>query len=513
MAGGAVVISAGGGYLSLMDPSRKWYKNRRLIELNGWLLLCLITSSTNGYDGSMMNGLQSMGTWQEYFQHPAGTTLGLLNAVQNMGGLIAFPIAPYLSDGLGRRLTILIGAAISTLASCLQASATSMYTFIGARFLVGFGVAFSANAAPMLVTELAYPSQRATLTALYNSLWYSGAVASAWATYVTSFTTSSWSWRGPSLLQAIPSVLQLLLLWWCPESPRWLVSKGQDTTALQVLAHYHADGNEQNELVRFELEEIKAAIKADRMDGIFFSWTSLFSTPSNIRRLRIILAIAWFSQWSGNGIVSYYLTIVLDNIGIKSTSSKLLINGFLQTWNLFWACLASFLVERLGRRLLFISSAAGMTIFFSGQTISSGLYTNSRDAAAGTGVIVFIFLFYAAYDLAFAPLIVAYTVEILPFAIRAKGLTVFNFTVSLASALNQYINPVALKALAWKYYIFYCIWLIFELGYVYMFVVETKGLSLEETAALFDEVEVTPQLCLPLAKHTTHDPNGHESVD
>ena len=91
-------------------------------------------------------------------------------------------------------------------------------------------------------------------------------------------------------------------------------------------------------------------------------------------------------------------------------------------------------------------------------------------------------------------MIVSYTVEILPFAIRAKGFNVFNFTISLALIFNQYINPIALGHIHWKYYIVYCAWIAFETVYIYIFVVETKGRSLEETAALFDGEEATQNL-------------------
>ena len=94
------------------------------------------------------------------------------------------------------------------------------------------------------------------------------------------------------------------------------------------------------------------------------------------------------------------------------------------------------------------------------------------------------------YSIAFTPLIVSYTVEILPFAIRAKGFNIFNFAISLSLIFNQYINPIALNHIAWKYYIVYCCWIAFEFVFLYFFIVETKGLSLEETAALFDGEDV-----------------------
>ena len=106
----------------------------------------------------------------------------------------------------------------------------------------------------------------------------------------------------------------------------------------------------------------------------------------------------------------------------------------------------------------------------------------------------------------------SYTVEILPFSIRAKGFNVFNFVVSLALIFNQYVNPIALQNIAWKYYvrnssllwrmtltlpsqqIFYCCWLFFQLVFCYLFIVETKNRTLEETAALFDGEDLSARV-------------------
>lgn len=187
--------------------------------------------------------------------------------------------------------------------------------FIGARFMIGFGLTFAANAAPMLVTELAYPAYRAPLTSLYNSLWYSGAIVAAWTTFGTFKIQNSWSWRVPSALQGLPSVIQIFFIWFAPESPRWLVAKGREAEALHTLAYYHADGNEQDPLVQYEFDEIKAAIDFDRTVAANVGYKSLFTNPGNRRRMRIIIALAFFSQWSGNGLVSYYLGAVFETIG------------------------------------------------------------------------------------------------------------------------------------------------------------------------------------------------------
>jgi len=366
--------------------------------------------------------------------------------------------------------------------------------FIGARFLIGFGLTFAANAAPMLVTEISYPTYRAPLTSCYNSLWYSGAIIAAWTTYGTFKIKNTWSWRTPSALQGIPAVLQVVLIWFAPESPRWLISKGKEAQALKTLAYYHADGNEEDPLVKYEFEEIRASIELDRTVASNVGWSALWKTKGNRKRMRIIIALAFFSQWSGNGLVSYYLTKVFDTIGITNPTTQLLINGILQIWNLFWALGAAFLSDKLGRRFLFLTSSCGMLLFFTLQTICSARFAIAGDQSSAHAVIAFIFLFYASYDLAFTPLIVSYTVEILPYPLRAKGFNVFNFVISLTLIFNQYVNPIALDALGWKYYIVYICVLAFEIVFLYFFIVETKNRTLEETSAIFDGDEHLEQI-------------------
>ena len=269
--------------------------------------------------------------------------------------------------------------------------------------------------------------------------------SAAWTTFGSFKIQSTWAWRLPSVLQGLPSVLQVFLIFFVPESPRWLISRNRNAEALRILAYYHADGNEEDPLVKYEYEEIRAAIELDREIEKTIGWKTLISTPGNRKRMRIIIAIAFFSQWSGNGLVSYYLNKVFDTIGITDPTIQLLINGILQIWNLAWALYASSLVEKLGRRLLFMTSIAGMLIFFSMQTACSAVYANTGNKQAAHAVIASIFLYYASYDLAFTPLIVTYTVEILPYQLRAKGFTVFNFAISLSLIFNQYINPIALS--------------------------------------------------------------------
>ncbi|KAH9892420.1 hexose transporter [Cubamyces lactineus] len=482
----AVAGSDAQGYAHLIDRSRPWWKNTRMIKLNLCIALLLITSTTNGYDGSMMNGLQSLPQWNDAFNHPNGGKLGLLSAIQNIGSVAAYPFSPYVSDGLGRRSAVLLGAVIMCIATVLQTASHSVGMFIGARFLIGFGLTFAAAAAPVLITEIAYPTQRGPATSLYNTLWFLGSIIAAWTTFGTFHVPTSWSWRIPSAIQALPSVIQVCLVWFIPESPRWLCSKGREEQALRVLAYYHADGNKNDPLVEYEFEEIRAAIKFDREVASNVGWMSFVKTPGNRRRLRIMIAIAFFSQWSGNNLISYYMNKIFNSIGITDPTTQLLINGCLNIYNFIIAIVAGLLCDKIGRRPLFIVSTIGMFVFWVLQTACFALYSVKGDIAAAHTFIAMIFLFYGFCEIAYTPLIVAYTVEILPFPLRAKGFTIFNFALSLSLIFNQYVNPIALKALGWKYYIVYVCWLAFEACFIIRYLIETKGRTLEETAALFD---------------------------
>jgi hypothetical protein len=124
------------------------------------------------------------------------------------------------------------------------------------------------------------------MTGLFNSSWYLGSIVAAWVTYGTFRIESTWSWRIPSLLQGVPAVLQLALVFVVvPESPRWLVANGRDEQALRIITEYHCAGDESDPLAQFEYQEIKEALRIEREINRTSSYKDLFSTPGNRRRM------------------------------------------------------------------------------------------------------------------------------------------------------------------------------------------------------------------------------------
>lgn len=177
-------------------------------------------------------------------------------------------------------------------------------------------------------------------------------------------------------------------------------------------------------------------------------------------------------------------------MGITRASDQASVNVSLQIWNLILSAGGAVASERYGRRILWLLSTASMLLFLSITTIVAALFTERHIAAAGLAVVPMLFLFFAGFDLAYAPLFIAYPAEILPYQLRAKGMAVTLSVDAIACFFNQYVNPVAFSAMQWKYYIVYVGCLTFFLGSVYFLFPETKGRSLEEVSRIFDHRDI-----------------------
>ncbi|RBQ84889.1 hypothetical protein VDGD_02164 [Verticillium dahliae] len=270
-------------------------------------------------------------------------------------------------------------------------------------------------------------------------------------------------------LQCLMPGILLIVIWFIPESPRWLISKERHEDARKVLVKYHGNGDENDAFVRWELADISNTLQLERSAAANNGWKELVRTKGNRKRCYLILATAFFSQCSGNGLVSYYSYI----------------NGVLTIRCWLVSLFAAFFVDRRGRRFLFLFAGIGMLLSFSVWTACSAVYEQTGSKPAGTAVVAMIFVFYGVAGAAWPGLAVSYTAEILPYNIRAKGLMLCFFGTSVAGVFNQWVNPLGLEALACKFYFVYMAVLVIELLVIYFFFVETKGPTLEEMAILF----------------------------
>jgi sugar porter (SP) family MFS transporter len=461
-------------------PYVDWKKSPNMRKLYFYAVILCVASATTGYDGSMFNSMQILPAWVEHFDAPRKDVLGRLSAMYAIGSIASLPVAPIISDRFGRKVSISCGCVIMVIAASLQTAAPSQPQFEGGRFFMGFGNSLAQLSSPLLLTEICHPQHRARVTTVYNCLWNLGALICAWISFGTSFTGGNWSWRIPTLIQVVPSVIQLSFIWWIPESPRWLISKDRSDEALNILGYYHADGDNNAPLVQFEYAEIKETIRLEFLYRKTSRYTDFFKTKGNRYRLAIIVSLGLISQLSGNSLLSYYSNIIYDSVGVTATTTKLGLDAGNKVLSLIVSITCAVMVDKFGRRPLFLIATALMFLFFLAMTITGARYTANPTKGVGYLFIVFVWLHGVAYALAWSGLLIAYTVEVLPFKLRAKGLTVMNVCVQVALVIGQYVNPLAIDKGApwensgWKLYCIYTVWIFLELVWIYFAYPETK---------------------------------------
>jgi len=418
-----------------------------------------------------------------------------------LGAVAAIPFVPWVNDRFGRKMSIKIGSLFILIGVILQTASVNIAMFLVSRFILGAGIPFAINGASQLIAELAYPKERAVITGLFNESWYLGSILAAGITLGTYQLTSTWAWRLPSLFQIIPSLLQLTFIWFVPESPRWLISQDRSEEALEILVKYHAEGNPNDPFVLAEYKQIHDTIHME-MEAAKTSWIELLKTRANLHRLFIAACVGLFSQWSGNGLVSYYLAKVLDTVGITNTRKQNEINLGLQCWNLVTGVSGAFIAKKLGRKPQYLIAFGGMTVVFACWTGASAVFAKNpkNDQAAGA-VVGMIFIYYGFYNL-MHPLTYIYLTEVFPFISRSKGVALTQFFSRAGSAFNQFVNPIGLQNLAWKFYIVYVVWLFCEFVIIIFAYPETKGPTLEELAIVFEGKKAKVEMVHVKGEHT-----------
>ncbi|XP_044716064.1 sugar transporter domain-containing protein [Hirsutella rhossiliensis] len=475
-----------------------WYREPHLRRLYLLSIFLLIGSATTGFDCMLQNTSQQMDAWKAFFpDHADVNKLGILINMYNIGSITAFFIAPYMADIWGRKPTIMVGCVIMIAGACVTAFSSGYGMYIGGRFVLGFGNSLSHACSPMLLTEICHPQHRGRMTTVYNCLWNLGSLFVSLAGWATASIANDWSWRSITFLQAATSIIQLVGVWWVPESPRFLVSRGKPGQALAMLAEHHGGGDPDNATVAFEYRKIKETIEAERKANNSTSYLDFFKTKGNRWRLTIVVSIGIISQYSGNALFSNYIDIVYEGAGIQAQHKKLALSAGKTILDLLISVAAALSVDKVGRRPLFLTSSAGMVAAFACWTIPNGgiRYTNG---SAGYAQIVFVWIFGIFYDIGFAGLLIAYTLEILPYHLRARGFVILNIVVQAVLAIGNQTNKLAWNNLPrhWNFMLFYTLWNLCEFVFVYFVYVETKGPTLEEIARIFDGQDEVPSIRL-----------------
>ncbi|KAK1255916.1 hypothetical protein MKX07_008175 [Trichoderma sp. CBMAI-0711] len=481
----------------MKEPPKAWTKAQVLVY--SFSIIAFFCSTMNGYDGSLINNLlQNPWFKAKYTVGNDGIWAGIVSSMYQIGGVVALPFVGPAIDGFGRRIGMLLGAILIVVGTIIQGLSNSQGQFMGGRFLLGFGVSIAAAAGPMYVVEINHPAYRGRVGAMYNTLWFSGAIISAGAARGGLNVGGDYSWRLITWLQALFSGLIIIFCMFLPESPRWLYVHHKKDAAKAVLTKYHGNGNPDSVWVQLQLFEYEQLLNMDGADKRWWDYRALFRSRAAIYRLTCNVTITVFGQWAGNAVLSYFLGSVLDTAGYTGTIAQANITLINNCQQFAWAILGAFLVDRVGRRPLLLFSFAACTVVWLGMTVASSEFAQSfigNDAngdpiysnpSASKAALAMIFIFGAVYSVGITPLQALYPVEVLSFEMRAKGMAFSSFATNAAGLLNQFAWPVSMDKIGWKTYIIFTIWDLVQTVVVYFFIPETKGRTLEELDEIFE---------------------------
>ena len=440
-----------------------------------------------GYDTAVISGTVS--SLDAFFVVPFGldetsanSRLGMVVSSALIGCIIGGVISGLISKNLGRKKGLILAAVLflfSALGSSMpemfllpigKGDHTYMYLFILYRIIGGVGVGLASMLSPLYIAEIAPAKSRGKLVSLNQFAIIFGMLIVYFVNYhiskqgdVNWLNTAGWRWMFAS--EVIPASLFLILLFFVPETPRFLALKNKPQEALEVLTKIN--GSAKAVVI---LEDIQKTVQA--RSG------KLFSFGIAVIIIGILLSI--FQQFVGINVVLYYAPEIFKNMGSR-TDTALLQTIIVGAVNLMFTVLAILTVDRYGRKPLMLIGALGMAI--SMFALGFSFFNESL----GTIALVSMLIYVASFAMSWGPVTWVLLSEIFPNSIRGKALAVAVAVQWLSNYLVSWSFPIMNKNtyLLEKFnhgfaYWVYGVMALLALGLVWKFVPETKNKSLEE---------------------------------
>jgi MFS family permease len=273
--------------------------------LRGPLLVAAITSVCSsgfllfGYDQGVMSGVVISEIWLSAMGNPSTLMVGTITALYDVGAVFGAIAAAFTAERLGRKHTLLLGAAIVIVGAVIMGSAFERIQFMFARVITGIGIGYVTSVTPVYQSEISAAAQRGWQVCCQLTTMLFGLMLAYWINYGVYIRQSDFQWRFPVSFQAVFAVHILAITIWLPDTPRWLMQHdGNEERGLIVLAKLRGL-NPENEIVQREKDDIVGAIMMEsKEEG---SWGDLFrdnGIAAN-KRFYLALGIQFMQQMSG----------------------------------------------------------------------------------------------------------------------------------------------------------------------------------------------------------------------
>ncbi|KAL3450246.1 general substrate transporter [Aspergillus insuetus] len=449
----------------------------------GITFACGIAFMLFGYDQGVFGGILSNPAFQEQFDHPDATIEGQIVSSYVLGCVIGAFVSMFLGDRLGRRKSISLACTFLTVGGVLQATAYTLPHMIVGRIVSGVGIGMNTTTVPIWQSETCEPKRRGILMSIQLTLLVFGFVVANWLNFAFTYIPNEpVAWRFPLAFQSVLAILTLAIVPFMVESPRWLCLRGRDEEARDVLSRLASKSSTDADIQQ-ELQGIREII-AHETESQSAGWRHIFTNgpQQNFRRIALGAGANFMQQFGGVNVVAYYLPVVLKrSFGFSDRMSLILSAVDSMQW-MFWAGMASFVIDRIGRRRLLIFGSAGQSLCFAMAAVGLAIDTTALNGVA----VAFIFLYYFFFGLSFLVIPFMYPAEINSHHTRNLGSAIAMVTNWLGVYVIVSVTPTAIDNIGWKYYLVFAITNFVFCPICWLFYVETSGLSLEEVDNLFE---------------------------
>jgi len=380
------------------------------------------------------------------------------------GAVIGAACSGQVTDGLGRRKTIIITAILFSVGAIGAAVAGSVHLIIVFRFMIGLAIGVASYTAPLYISEVSPSTVRGALVSLNQLMITIGIFVSYLVDYALSGNNE---WRWMFGLGAVPGIILIIGMMFLPESPRWLISRSLHDRAREILRKTHGVQD-----VEEHVREIQNTL-ADKGG----SWSDLFQ-PWLRPAFIVGILLAFFQQATGINTIIYYAPTIFGFAGFESAKASILATAGIGLVNVGMTVVAVWLLDKLGRRPLLFIGLAGMIL-------SLGLIGLAfLVGAAGilkwltVGCLV---LYIASFAISLGPIFWLMIAEIYPLSVRGRAMSIatvanWGFNMLVAATFLTLTEVLGKAGTFW----FYGSVAVVGWVFCYMYVPETKGISLEK---------------------------------
>ena len=408
-----------------------------------------------------------------------------------IGSILGVLVAGVMSDRLGRKKTMLLSALMFSISAIGCAACNGFGALVAFRMIGGFGIGVVSIVSPMYISEVAVPERRGTLVSLYQLAITVGFLVAYLANWLVlrgadlslsgaplevrhaeGLWTRMWGaeyWRGMLGLETLPDLLFLLVIFFIPESPRWLIVQGRDADAARILGRIYTASDE----VHRQLEVTRASIAGE----VKSEWKTLLEP--GIRTAVIVgSCIAILGQFMGVNAVLYYGPKIFQDAGLSGEGS-MFSTVLVGVVNMLTTVIALLIIDKVGRKQLVWWGVGGLIVCL----LAIGTYFAWGAALGlGTGFLLAFFLLYVfCTAISISAVVFVLLSEMYPNRVRGLAMSIAGLALWVGTYLIGQLTPWMLENLtpAGTFFLFAFMCLPY-LYIMWKYIPETTGKTLEE---------------------------------